>query len=542
MKKLLIVMLAVVLCVADAGVVAEPAAPERAEVTLRILRGDRSEILDPHATNSGADVDVVRLMYESLVTASDTAPVQWAPCLAESWQHDDSFTRWTFKLRKGVKFHDGAELNAAAVKRSFDRARNINDPGAPRMLPYAAEHFDDISTIKTPDDLTVVFELNEGDPKFITSVSLFAAAIVSPTAIKHLEDIKDASERQSWLSRHPAGTGPYRLTKVENFDARLIWLNAFTDYWGGRPSVDYLKIETETDAKTRNESLLAGKADFVPSIPPADREALSKAESVHLSVRPGENICYLAMNCSEKAARPTGDLKLRKAIALAVRRQSYVELYSGAVSPLYGLLPPTIPGHLPDYKPAGDELADDAARKQAKTLLDEVGLPKEPLKMIIPSVPRPYLSQPTETADLIKQQLAAVGIEVKIEPVAMREIVDIALTEDYDLLLLGWMGEMGDADNFYAPLLGGNEGRAMDVNFARFLDKDLVKQLDKARLERSPDKRREIFEQLEKTVFDKHRPMVPLYTTTMAEGWRAEWTGIRIDAIGGWHFEGARKS
>lgn len=543
MRNTLLLMLALTLtlCVSDAGVVAGPSTPERAEVMLRVLRGDKSETLDPHATNSGGDAQVIFMIYECLTRPSDTTPIEWQPGLAESWEVDDTCSTWTFKLRRGVSFHDGSKLDAEAVVLSFNRARGTDKTAAPRSLPYADEYLSCIDGISNPDELTVMFKLNEPHARFLSVVGLFATAIISPKAIDHMKTIRSSDERTAWLTRHSAGTGPYRVVEPEDFDSKSIEMTAFKKYWGGSPSVDQLVVETETSSKTRNEMLLAGKVDFLAEIAPSDRKALDKDEGVALSVRPGENICYLAMNCSEKAARPTAQFELRKAIALAARRPAYVELYEDACEPLFGLLPPTVPGYLADFKPSGDELGDDEAVKKAKALLEEAGLPEEPLKLIIPSVPRPYLSRPAETADLIKQQLAAAGLEVKIQAIPMREIVDVALREDYDLLLLGWMGETGQADDFYAPLLGGHDGKPMDANFARFWNEELVKKIDTARLEASPDIRRETFEQLEKTVFDKHRPLVPLYTTTMAEAWRAEWTGIRVDAVGGWHFEGAVK-
>jgi len=146
---------------------------------LRLLRGDRSELLDPHATNSGGDADLLQQMYERLVRASREPPVRWEPCLAESFDHED-FRVWTFKLRDGVTFHDGAVFDSAAVKKSFERIVVEDHPARPVKRPYKDEYFGDIERIDTPDPRTVVFTLEGPNPKFITSMGLFAAAIVSP--------------------------------------------------------------------------------------------------------------------------------------------------------------------------------------------------------------------------------------------------------------------------------------------------------------------------------------------------------------------------
>ena len=141
---------------------------------LVFLRSDVSECLDPHATSSGGDAFLIQQMYETLVQPSKKPPVAWEPCLAESWTISEDFKTFTFKLRKGVKFHDGADFNAAAVKRSFERATNLNDPAAPPDLPYAAEYFGGIEKIEALDEHTLRMTLKDTNPKFLANCGLFA--------------------------------------------------------------------------------------------------------------------------------------------------------------------------------------------------------------------------------------------------------------------------------------------------------------------------------------------------------------------------------
>ena len=121
---------------------------------LRLLRGDKSELLDPHATNSGGDADLLRQMYEGLLRPSRDYPVTWEPCLATEYSHEGHKV-WTFKLREGVVFHDGAAFDSAAVKKSFERIIVEDHPAKPIKRPYAAEFYSGIVDIATPDAMTV---------------------------------------------------------------------------------------------------------------------------------------------------------------------------------------------------------------------------------------------------------------------------------------------------------------------------------------------------------------------------------------------------
>ncbi|MCB9894611.1 MAG: hypothetical protein H6839_09190 [Planctomycetes bacterium] len=516
--------------------------PVKPGTRLRVVRGDRSEILDPMATSSGGDAEVISLIYESLVQRSDEFPMTWKPCLAESWKVSDDLKSWVFRLRSGVKFQDGTAMDAVAVKRSLDRAREPDGVTSGTMMPYAEEYFSVVESILAPDARTVVITLNTPDNRFISTVGLFCAAIISPTTLQALEKIKTPSDRTSWLSKHPCGTGPFRLDDPDDFGRDEIRLKAHDAYWGGKPTVDELVITTVLDAKSRSERLVEGTFDFVAGVPSTERAALAENEAVHLSVRPAENICYLGLNCDKEADRPTAELKLRKAIALAIRRDAIAEKLGEGVTPQYVLLPEVTPGHPKDYKPKGDELATDAALAESKKLVEQTGAPERPLRLVFPSVPRPYLGQPNTVADLIRQQLEAVGIEVKLQALSMREMVEAIEAGDYDLMLLGWMGETAQPDDFWTPLLSGPDGKPGWSNVAHFYEAEVESQLAKARAERDEGKRNAIFEGLEKSVHDKYRPIVPLYSASLAEAWLAAWQGIRIDAGGGWHFEKATHS
>ena len=508
---------------------------------LTVLRGDKSEILDPHATNSGGDANLIQQMYEGLVRPSEKAPVTWEPCLAESWKVNDAFTSYTFSLRKDVKFHDGAEFNSAAVKRSFDRGRKLDDPAAPPKLPYAEEYFSDIVSIETTDAFTVVFKLKDTNPKFIANTGLFAAGIVSPTAIKHMEGIKSASDRQGWLTRHPAGTGPYTIASESDYqDAMTITMTAFESYWGGVPAIKRVVFKWTQDAKGRREQINAGDVQLIDSPAPADWKDLGANPDVTLYSWKAENLCYLGMNTDEAAGFPTADIRVRKAIAMAIDRDPLVSLYDGTAVAHHVLLPPVTMGFPEGYLPSTDKGPREERLKKARELLKEANAENLKLKLLLPSVPRPYLGKPPQIADLLRQQLAEIGITVELEPKSMAELgVDISKGAA-PLVLIGWMGETGEPDDFWRPLLSGGSGRPGDSNVPRFYRQDVAAQLDTALKERDPAKRREMYEKLEKTVHEEYRPMVPLLSAMQAMAWRNEVEGLYVDSTGTYRLAKAR--
>ncbi|MCC6464055.1 MAG: hypothetical protein IT463_01800 [Planctomycetes bacterium] len=541
MKKPIAMLAAAALCALSACGGGKEIEQAGEHEVLIVLRGDKSEILDPHATNSGGDANLIQQMYEGLVRPSDKPPVTWEPCLAESWTVDDKFKTYTFKLRKGVKFHDGATLDAASVKRSFDRGRHLDDPAAPPKLPYAEEYFADIESIGTPDEFTVVFTLKDTNPKFLSNTGLFAAGIVSPVAIKHMEAVQSLPERQSWLTRHPAGTGPYTIAQESDYqDAMTITMTAFDGYWGGKPAIPRVVFKWAQEAKGRREQLIAGAVQLIDSPAPADWKELSANSDVTLYSWKAENLCYLGMNTDAKKGFATADVRVRKAIAMAIDRDPMVALYDGTAVGHHVLLPPVTMGFPEGYRPTTDVGSREDRLTKARQLLKDAGVESLTLKLLLPAVARPYLGKPPQVADLVRQQLADIGITVELELQPMSELGDNITNGAAPLVLIGWMGETGEPDNFWRPLLSGGNGRPSDSNVPRFYRQDVADQLDAALKERDKAKRREMYEKLEKSVHEEHRPMVPLLSAMQAVAWRSNVEGLFVDSTGTYRLAKAR--
>src|SRR5579864_2513929 len=190
--------------------------------TLVVAQDISIQTFDPQIVYDNT-VRLTRGMYESLVTLRG-GTAQVVPRLATSWQSTPDAKHWTFKLRSGVKFHDGTPFTSAAVKSTVERLIKIN-----RGMGYAYKGT--VDTIDTPDPLTVRFNLTGPDAAFLSKLAAVSGAlVVSPTAISGHTSGTDMG--QGWFAANEAGTGPYRLAAYDKGAGQVV-LSAFPDYWGG---------------------------------------------------------------------------------------------------------------------------------------------------------------------------------------------------------------------------------------------------------------------------------------------------------------------
>jgi len=507
--------------------------------SITILRSDKSGDLDPQSTSSGGDVRVLSQMYEQLVRASvGTNEVEWEPGLAESWEINNDHTVYTFKIRQGVTFHDGEKLDAHAVKKSLDRMVVADHPARPPSRPYRAEYFGDVKSVEAADDWTVVITHNKPNPRFIGSLGLHGAMILSPKVVDHLASLP-IDQRRGWLTRNPSGTGPF---KMENYASDTsITLVRFDDYWQGAPSIERIVFSTAEQVRQRMQQLKGGAAHFVDSLDPGDWAALEADKDVTLYTWPAQNLCYLAMNCNPEDGHITADIRVREAIALAIDREPMVAKFSGRARPHHVLIPPTMMGYPgADYKPESDRGSVTERREKARALLAAAGAEGATLEMYVPDTPRPYLLYPEDVGNLLQQQFEAVGLNVRIDRRPLAELTERVNRGIYPLVLIGWMGDTGEPDNFWRPLLSGTDGKPAGQNNARFFDQDVADLVNRAGDETDRARRVELYRQLETTVHDQHRPIVPLLSAEQSYAWTSKLEGVIVDTTGDFHFHKAK--
>ena len=420
---------------------------------------------DPIFAQDGETFRPARQIYDTLITYKQgTADLE--PGLALEWTPNADFTEWTFKLREGVKFHDGTDFNAEAVCFNFNRWVNLPNAAAQTQAIYYSDTFEGFTTNATdttgapvynsctaPDPATAVVKLNKAKGAFPAAFGLTSLSMSSPTALQQYEADKveqsgEAFTYGAYATDHPTGTGPF---KFESYDrtANVITLARNDDYWGEKARIDKLIFKVISDENARKQELQAGTIDGYDYPSPADWGSL-KNDGYQVLVRPVFNILYLGINQKNNPALQ--DVRVRQAIAYATDREALVrtQLPEGAKVATQ-FLPETVDGYAADLEP----IPYDPER--AKALLAEAGQSNLTVNFYYPTeVTRPYMPNPTNIFTALAENLRQAGITVNPVPQPWNGgyLDSVTANGVHDLHLLGWTGDYNDAGNFLGTFFG----------------------------------------------------------------------------------------
>lgn len=417
------------------GASGETGQTAKAEKILIYARGADSSSLDPAFVDDGESSKVMNNIYDNLVKYNPGATTV-GPALAKSWSTSDDGKVWTFHLRQGVKFHDGSDFTADDVVFSVQRQMPGHQYYSEDM-PYASFTFDPnvIEKVEATDKSTVVFTLKTPYAPFLRNLAMgLAAPIISKAAYE--KDPKGFGE-------HPIGTGPFKFVKWDK--EQSIVLEAFDQYWGGRPLVDKVVFKVTKNNSSRADELVKGDVDMMDGVDPVDVDRLKKDPNVQLLAAPGMNINYIAFRTDKG---PLANQKVRQALTMAFNKDEAVKaLYGDIATPANGPLPPGLTGYDPTLKPYGYDL------EGAKKLLTEAGYSaskKLTFELYAYTNPRPYNPKAEKLAEAFKADAEKTGmVEVKIVTNDWKAH-KVAIQKDGkgDAYLLGWIGDNGDPDNF----------------------------------------------------------------------------------------------
>ena len=390
--------------------------------------------LDPYDANDTLSQAVAKSFYQGLFGFDKD--MKLVNVLADGYQVSDDGLSYTIKLHPGVKFHDGTDFNAEAVKANLDRASNPDS----HLKRYNL--FKMIDKTEVIDPLTVKIVLKTPFSAFINNLAHPAAAMISPAALK---------QYGKQIGFHPVGTGPYQFETWNQTD--FVKVKKFAGYWKtGQPKLDSITWRPVVDNNTRAAMLQTGEADFAFPIPYEQAKVLEKNAKLNLVVAPSIQQRYISMNVTQK---PFDNPKVRQALNYAINKEALIKVaFAGYAAPAQGPLPPTI-----DFAARYQPWPYDPAK--ARELLKEAGYPNGFSTTLWSSHNH---STAQKVLQFTQQQLAQVE-SVGVKDTGVR------------MFYTGWSASTGEADWALSPLFASQAAPPKQFNTAFYsnpqVDKDL---------------------------------------------------------------------
>jgi peptide/nickel transport system substrate-binding protein len=465
--------------------------------TLTIARPTDAVGLDPKIETTSPGNWVMSNIYENLVKLN--TDLEFEPALAESWEQVEP-DRWRFYLREGVKFHDGTDFNADAVKFSIERIKNPDDPGrsASNLVPIIA--------VEVVDDYTVDIVTEGPYGPLLNIMSLvYATGIVSPAAVEEYgED----------FTRNPVGTGPFQFVEWET-DNQIV-IERFDEYWGEPAELDRVVYRVIPEESARMLALDTGEVQMVMAPSPSQLDIYREDPSFTVYETPGVRVIFFGMMT---AREPLNDVRVRQALTLGFDRQSFLDnIVEGAGFLPQAYISPPVFG----FTDTSDYFAYDP--EQAAALLEEAGWTDtdgdgirdkdgEPLSLVHYSSRGRYLKD-AEAGEAFQAAMRELGVDIQLEIMEWGTLFEQLRQPGMaaDLFTLGWSTATGDADYTLAPLFGSesippNGWNSFEWQNAEF--DDLVQQ---ARVSTDQAERAELYAQALE-ILAENAVVVPVFNT-----------------------------
>lgn len=441
--------------------------------------------LDPRLASDSTSKRVTEMVYNGLIRLTPTLEPEAA--LAESWENPDELT-WIFKLRQGVKFHDGEELTAEDVKYTFD---TILDPEF-QSNSYAL--FSPISSVEIVDDYTVKFVLSQ---PYSPLLSYMDVGIIP----KHIAEADPES-----LTTNPVGTGPYKFVSWDKNSK--ITFEANSDYWAGVPKTQKLTYFIIPDNTTRVASLESGDIDLVHSpLSATDVERMRSNTDFVMEEMEGVGYTYLNFNMKDETL---SDVKIRQAISHLVDKKVISDsIYRGMDKPAVSPLIPSSWAYTEDVPQFGYD------PEKAKALIAEAGytdtdgdgfVDKDGQVLEIELATHTEDPNRIQAVEYLQNEFSKNGIKTSVSTTEWSTFSNNMMEGKFDVALLGWLNlfdpDRATYNQFYSE--SGN-------NYGKYANPKVDELLQQGRSVSDQEQRKEIYKEIAQIVNEEVPYNVLLY-------------------------------
>jgi peptide/nickel transport system substrate-binding protein len=457
---------------------------------------------DGHVICSYALYREIITMYEPLVTTDltdpDAIPPKLVPALAERWETSPDATEVTFHIRKGVKFHDGTEVDANVVDWNFRRVwRKGEGEEAPQYYAAAAGPAsfwaDSVADVQVVDTHTIKVFLKHPFPEFarqLYATTCGSFFVVSPSAVE--------KHGQEGLAKNPVGTGPFKF--VEWVPGDRIVVERFDGYWGAPPKVDRIVFREFTNMAAMVAGFRRGELDIIPAVPP-DNIALLREDGFNVATNLVPNMIYFVLNLKDPVL---ADIRVRRAMAMAIDKETLAKkLLTDAAEAAHSIVSPGSPPYDPEFRSLAHDL------EKAKALMEEAGY--GPDNRVTMHMPNPASGSgtiaPVPIALAFQSDLSKIYIDLKVETLEWYGFISLlsrGLQPDAQILPMPW----GMSTGFWVRQILHSKKQPFS-NYGWYVNPEVDRLLDEATSTPDLEKSKELFAQINQIVVNEDVAVIP---------------------------------
>jgi len=442
---------------------------------LRIALQDDPDVLDPHRARTFVGRIVFTSLCDKLVDINDKLEI--VPQIATEWVWNDDSTVLTMTLREGATFHDGATIDAEAVKANLDRARS--DDESLRKSELAS-----ISEVKAVDATTLEITLSEPDAGFLSQLTDRAGMLMSPASF-------------DTAGQNPVCSGPYKF--VERIQNDRIVLEKFAEHWNAdNYHFDRVTYTPIPDATVRLANLRSGDVDIIERVAPSDLPTVESDSNITLASVTGLGYQAIEVNMANgaKADHPLGkDARLRQALNLAIDRDVINEVVgAGTYTPALQAFPPA---SFAFNEEIGAQKRDV---ERAKALIAEAGMDRVPVEI---SYGNNTIMQ--QVFELVQAMGAEAGFDITLRPTEFAALQSALKSGDFYVGQSGWSGRVDPDGNIhqYVTCEGG-------LNDMKYCNEEVDRLLNEARRVTDPAERKKLYDEAQ-VLLQEDMPIVFLF-------------------------------